>query len=483
MAKVTLISVNDVVYELGIRSLSAYLKRHGHTVQMVFMNDTHDRLSAAAVMDLVELCAGSALVGLSLLTHSVDKAATVTRMLKSFHPGIPVLWGGIHATGFPDESLQYADMVCLGEGEETILELVERLSSGQSCGRVQNVCTRDAGSVRRNPVRPLIQNLDDLPFQDYTLEREYVTEGGRLVRMNGRKFLERMLFYSFADMGHAYVTMTSRGCPFNCTFCCNDVLRKLYKGHRPYVRKRSVENVIREIAEVKQRHAFFSSVMLEDDSFLFRSLDDIRAFCECYDREIALPFGIEMNPNEVSEQKIAMLKDAGLNLVHVGIQSGDQDIRRRYYNRSTPDSSIYETNRVLTKYDILHKYDIIIDTPFDGDATASLRMLRKFRAPFSVNLYSLRVYPGLALERVIREAGFVEWLAANDNKVSYNDILSDDPVSFALGFYKTFPPTRRSLATARVFGSRPMIALMSRALSSWTARHLISKVRRFRGAG
>jgi histone acetyltransferase (RNA polymerase elongator complex component) len=237
-----------------------------------------------------------------------------------------------------------------------------------------------------------------------------------------------------------------------------------------------VGNVVAEIREVLNRHPFYGSVLLEDDSFLFRKTEEIREFAALYAENVHLPFGIEMNPSEVSEEKLRLLQESGLSLVHVGIQSGDAEIRRKYYNRNTSDKAICQTNKILSKLGILHKYDIIVDTPFVGDTQASLRMLRKFKPYFSVNLYSLRVYPGLALEQVMRKAGFDGWLKANDNKVSYNEILSEDPYSFVLKLYRTFPPTRWSRFLARICGSPLLFHLLRRLLASWTCRQLLTRM-------
>jgi hypothetical protein len=256
-------------------------------------------------------------------------------------------------------------------------------------------------------------------------------------------------------MGYVYVTMGSRGCPFNCTFCCNNVWHNLYGSKGVRVRTRSVDSVIRELEEVLERFPFFRMVMLEDDSFLVRDVDDIQRFARLYRDRVGLTFGIEMNPNEVSYEKLAALKEAGLGMVHVGIQSGDEQIRKSYYNRYGSDERIFETNRVLSQLRILHKYDIIVDTPFPGDAEASVAMLRRFRGLFSVNLYSLRVYPGLAIERIMRDAGFSDWLAANDTSVSYESIASSEPYAMALKRYVPFPPTRVSVFVAKFFSAFP----------------------------
>ena len=151
MAVVTLISVNDVIYELGVRSLSAFLKSCGHTVRLAFVNEDESELTDATLRPLAELAEGSDLIGVSLLTHSHGKAVRVTEFLHANQQSIPIIWGGIHASGFPEESLEHADLVCLGEGEEVLAELVECLEDGHTFEGIRNLCYRRCRFPRTRP--------------------------------------------------------------------------------------------------------------------------------------------------------------------------------------------------------------------------------------------------------------------------------------------------------------------------------------------
>ncbi len=464
--RVALISVNDVIYDFGLRSLAAYLKNKGHDVDLVFLTVPERELSGQILLDVLALCRRADLVGISVLTHSLGKAITLTEILRLGLPAVRIVWGGIHVTGSPDECLEHADIVCLGEGEETLLEIVERCREENRPLGIPGTWEKSRdGAVSKNAVRPLIEDLESLPPPDYSLDSDYVTHEGSLVTLDPDLFKKRLLYYRFNQMGHVYVTMTSRGCPFNCTYCCNNVLRRLYAGKGKIVRKRSLSNVIRELRAVKERFPFITSVLFEDDSFLFRSTPELVEFAEAYRRDIALPFGIEMHPNEASFDKLAVLKTAGLALVHTGIQSGDERIRRELYRRNTPESKILACNKVLTRLSILHKYDIIVDMPFPGDACASLRLLRRFRPMFSLNLYSIRLYPGLDLRALLLERGHETWVNQNDRAMSYSQILSDEPCVFVLKLYEAFPPkTIPFFLVHRIINSRPALLALRSAL-------------------
>lgn len=460
--EITLISVNDIVYDYGVRSLSGYLKSNGYRVNLIFLTMNLENLSDSVLSATEEITRNSLLIGISVLTHGFEKAVKVTRFLKSKSSNVPIVWGGIHVSGFYENCLSHADMVCIGEGEETLLELANKIRLKEDITRILNLFFKDTqGNIVKNPVRPLIQNLDILPYPDYSLESDYVQKKDALIKLDNKNIRDYMAYFHFNRMGNVYITMSSRGCPFNCTFCCNNILRSIYENEKSFVRKRSIENVVAEVESIKTRLPFISSILFEDDSFLFRKLAEIEEFSVKYLKRVNLPFGIEMNPNECFEDKIRLLKNAGLALVHIGIQSADEQIRVKFYNRHTPAKNIIEANRILTSLNILHKYDIIIDTPFPGDAESSLRLIKQFKPLFSLNLYSLKLYPGIALESIMKESGYEEWVTSNEIAKSYCTLVSDDPYTFALKQYQKFPPSHLSFMIARLFSTEIALKLLN----------------------
>ena len=128
--EVTLISLNDVVYDYGFRSLAAFLKANNFKTNLVFLNVNNKELSGDIIWKTLEVCSNSVLIGVSLLTHGFQKAVTITKFLKKFYPTVPIIWGGIHPSGAPHDCLEFADMVCIGEGEGTLLEIAQKITRG-----------------------------------------------------------------------------------------------------------------------------------------------------------------------------------------------------------------------------------------------------------------------------------------------------------------------------------------------------------------
>ena len=134
MMKVTLISLSPLIERIigvGIRILSACLKREGCDVQIIFLpRHIGDRYEEKTLNEIVKLARGSELIGISLMTDDFDNVVRITQRLKE-NLSIPIGWGGVHPTIRPEECLYYADMVCIGEGEKTLVELVRKMKDGQ----------------------------------------------------------------------------------------------------------------------------------------------------------------------------------------------------------------------------------------------------------------------------------------------------------------------------------------------------------------
>ena len=181
--KISLISTENFIVAHGARQLSACLKAKGHAAQLIFLPlPHHEDLSEyepAVLKQLIKLLRGTDLVGISSMAISSHRAKQVAEAVKQAKVA-PVIWGGIYATTCPEKCLQAADMVCIGEGEDAILELAEKFSRQEDYLSTRNLWFKQDGRIVRNPLRPLKDNLDDLPFADYELDTQYILKGRRI---------------------------------------------------------------------------------------------------------------------------------------------------------------------------------------------------------------------------------------------------------------------------------------------------------------
>jgi len=175
------------------------------------------------------------LVGLSVLSPLASVARTLTAEIRKASPSTLVIWGGVHPTVSPESCIREADMICRGEGESAIADLVTRLKEGQSCRDVKNIWLKNGDDIIRNPMRPLIQDLDSLPFPSYGSDSYFFIDGDRITTED--LHLKDNRFW----------IQTSRGCPYACSYCVNSTLRPLFRHIGPLMRRRSVGSVIGEI--------------------------------------------------------------------------------------------------------------------------------------------------------------------------------------------------------------------------------------------
>ena len=315
---ITLISPYPDLQAFGIRTVSACLKQQGHDVQLLFLpkpfSEGYEDITLA---EIVQLSKDSNLIGISLMTNFFLNAVQITEKLKENHD-IPVLWGGIHPTIRPGECLNYADIVCIGEGEESIIELASKLENDPRCTDTRGMWFKRKERIIKNQLRPLIQNLDDIPFQDYDYNTHFLLNNGRIQKMD------------IKQLDPHYMTIPTRGCPFACTYCCNNTINKMY-DKQGRLRKRSIDNVIEELTGIKTRLPFIKSVKFDDDSFFSYSPGEIMVFSQKYKEHIALPLAITgANPLTLTGEKLDMLVDAGLKTFRMGIQSGSECTKKLY---------------------------------------------------------------------------------------------------------------------------------------------------------
>ena len=410
----------------GVRALSAYLQAHGHQVGVILLPEGVERLKyrqdyyyqykPELLAEVAELCRDAELIGISVMTHYFDRSRQITAYLKKTL-NIPVIWGGIHPTVRPEESLNYADMALVGEGEEALLELVENMAAGRDIHGVRNVWFKNGAEIIRNPLRPLLQDLDQLPFYDLGPDDHYIyCNRTKRIKPVTKELLmhnfprEPALEGTFSDSYRrtiSYKTMTSRGCPHHCTFCAERTLALMYKGER-YLRFRSAEHVIAELKLVKQELPFIESIFLFDDTFTARPLKDIKHFSQLYKKEIDLPIHIQASPTTITPEKIEALIDAGLFFVEMGIQSISQTGMTVYKREIKPE-------KILQAANLLHNYvtkisppcyHVILDNPWETTAEVlqTLDLVLRLPRPFWLKRASLILFPGTELyERAVRE--------------------------------------------------------------------------------
>jgi len=313
-------------YYHGLGYLSSVLKRAGHETALIYLQREPAR------DDFLQQVATIApdLVAFSSTTHQHRYIERCARWIKESMPERLIIVGGPHPTLVPDDVLANPDldMVCVGEGEYPLLDLVNALQEGRDIANILNLWLHRGGQLIKNPLRPLLANLDELPFPD----RELFGFDQILMDNDG-----------WVDM------MAGRGCPYQCSYCCNPALREKFKGLGRYVRFRSVDNVLAEI-RILASHYVVRTLNFQDDVFTL-DRDWTLQFSHAYGKEFDFPFWINTRVERIHDEEIvAALAQAGCRGVRIGIESGNENLRTEILKRRMSNEEIRRAFALARQY-------------------------------------------------------------------------------------------------------------------------------------
>ena len=412
--KITFVeTISPDIRAYGIRCISSYLKENGHDVRLVFLPPGIEKLrSASGVIDryddniidqTIDLCSDGDVVGIGLVTYYFERVSHLTRRMKD-RLDIPVIWGGIHPTTRPGECLEYADLVCRGEGDEAILQFLNRMEKGEDYRDAGNFWFKENGEIHKNNPLPLIQDLDGMPFPDWDFQEHYALDHAKTeVRRIDEDLMRRFMSMgpvSNLGMHYHYKTMASRGCPHRCKYCCVSYYRDMYEGQR-YLRRRSIENVMQELSDAREKLPFMDAVSFFDDCFFTVSTENIREFAAQYKRKIGLPFATQSSPPSTTRDKLQPLVDAGMVYLEMGIQTGSRRIQRMYGREFPREKVIRAAESIIAFKDRMlpPDYHLILDNPWENeeDVLDTLYLILDLPHPFGLKPSSLVLYPETGL--------------------------------------------------------------------------------------
>lgn len=382
---------------LGIEYLSAALKGAGHTTELVFdpkpFNDLNLNMPLLARLFSMEdmavekiVNAGGGLIAFSVVTDNFQWAVRIAEKVKR-RVNTPIVFGGIHPTAVPEQVLEHpcVDYVIRGEGEGALVELAATLENGAATAAIQNLSFRNGKKTVNNPLRPLIHDLDALPFPD------------------------KEFFYNAAPAAfrRVYHMQTSRGCAYHCSFCFNSFQKAIYDDageQGKYLRRRSIPNVIRELKEAREKWGY-TSVEFWDDIFTLHKGWTLE-FLEAYATEVGAPFACRVNPNAVDEALIAALEKANCRVVHMGIQSFNEATGEYILKRKQRTVKVEKIIDLFAASAIYLLTDNLIGIPNqkEEEMVDLLRFYNRHRVDY-IKLLWLRYYPKIEIVNVARGLG------------------------------------------------------------------------------
>ena len=282
---------------------------------------------------------------------------------------------GPHPTFSPDIIQHPAiDVICRGEGEYAMLDIANTVDNSRELTSIPNLWAKVDKEIYKNEPRPLIEYLDTLPLPDREMYYKY-------------PFFRQKKHKNF---------IAGRGCPFRCSFCSNNGFRSLYNGRGTYVRLRSPENLVEEIAKVKKDYGL-KTVFFDDDTFA-TSKEWLIQFAELYRKSVGVPFCCGINVKLLDKDRVNLLKQAGCIRVSFGIESGRKSLRETVLNKNITDEEIIRSAYFLKKYGIKFMTFNMIGIPGENveDAFSTIKLNIKIRADYP-RCSVLTPYPGTGI--------------------------------------------------------------------------------------
>jgi radical SAM superfamily enzyme YgiQ (UPF0313 family) len=332
------------------------------------------------------------LIGVTVVDDTVRMGLELIHKAECRQKGIPVIIGGIHAY-FNAEYLIHnnvVDMVCIGEGEETLVEVCRCLRNKVTFKDVPNLLyKKNDGSVQKNFIAPPL-DINKLPFEDFSIfeeQRFYRPMQGKIVKTLPLNF--------------------DRGCPYNCTFCDAPAIKNIYKHTKglPYFRQKTIPRIYEEIKfqldQYEINYMYFNS-----ETFLAMPLKKIEEFAEMYS-EFNLPFWCQTRIETVSDKKIKLLKEMNCDRISVGIEHGNEHFRRKILKKNFTNAQVVKAFEIFNKNEIKVSVNNIIGFP---DETRELifdtiKLNRQIKVD-SVNGFIFQPYTGTELEKYCIEKGY-----------------------------------------------------------------------------
>jgi radical SAM superfamily enzyme YgiQ (UPF0313 family) len=379
---------------LGITGIAACLREGGHDVAVFVagarLDETLERLEAFR----------PDVVAFSVITGSHRGYYAIAEQVKQ-RLGVPTLFGGPHPTFFPELiELPFVDAVCVGEGEEAMRAFAdafdgrrERLPRG-----IANFWVKRDGVIERNPVGPRNRALDDLPWA----ARDLYYEQFPVLDRHGIKHF-----------------MAHRGCPYKCTYCFNEGYNQIYReqaGDKQVMSSRSPDSIVDEILWTR-RHTRLEMVAFVDDVFTLQRKWTMQ-FAQVYAQRCRLPFSVNARFDNVDEEMVAALADAGLTLVYAGVEAGSEHIRNTVMQREMSEQSMHDAAALYQRHGIKLLTENVLGTPgetFD-QAMETLQVNMRIK-PTIANASIFAPYPKLEMTRYAIANGFFDgdFDSLNDN--------------------------------------------------------------------
>jgi anaerobic magnesium-protoporphyrin IX monomethyl ester cyclase len=374
---------NSESYPIGLAYLYSYLKKYEYNPTILHLNYYYEDDCYKKILKTIEM-EHPETVAFQMLTSNRTSTCRVIEKIHSMYPKIKIILGGIHATLLYKQLIDKYPFtfIIIGEGEETLIELLNEFpKKNPNYRKIKGLVYSNRGKAIMTPTRPLIEDLDSLPFPAH------------------HQFINK-------DVIRACI-LTSRGCPFKCSFCC------INPHTKRKVRFRSVENVLEEIDEVIRDFPWLKEIWFYDDTLFLDNKRTIEICKGIIKRKTKIEFTCCGRVKPISEEMIYYLEKANFKSVLIGVESGSAEVLAKTGKGITP-KEVIEAFEKFRNSKISLKPFHIIGLPGENLKTAIesarfFRELQKIKYDYYGNQVNyLKIYPGTRVYDIAKEKGVID---------------------------------------------------------------------------
>ncbi len=329
------------------------------------------------------------LIGLSAVELTFEMGMGLVNAVKSIKPDINVVVGGAHALTSPEKviSEKNVDIVCVGEAENAFVELCEKIKNNEDYTGILNLWVKKDGKVYKNKLGNLI-NMDDLPYQDWEI------------------FDKRRIYKPMSGhIGETGCFELTRGCMYSCTYCINELLNKAHK-HKNY-RVKSISKFIDEVKYFKDKYGL-KYVYILAEMFLPTTKQRLRDFSRLWKEKVGIPFWCQVRVEGVDEESARLLEEAGCASVAAGIESGNEEFRKRMIHRMMSNEKIIEAFKILKKTKMQVSANSVVGFPEETREMIfdTIELNRKVN-PDNIMIHVFNPYRGTSLYELCVEKEYI----------------------------------------------------------------------------
>ncbi|MBA4372467.1 MAG: hypothetical protein C0402_06350 [Thermodesulfovibrio sp.] len=351
----------DHEINFGIGCISSFLKQNNIGTDLVVYIEKSGHSDKPADIAAEILTKQPSIAAFSVMTFNWHKIREVITLLRKDFNGLIVV-GGYHAILDPGDVMSHpaVDAVCIGEGEQPLLEL-SRFAAAASPG--------------------VYPSIDGMIFRGQELSKEALSKRWLAEKLEDYPYIDFAIFNADGNLKQKHLgvlqpggifslpVISGRGCPYRCTYCSNSALLDFYKGPSRFVRRYSPERVISDLKALSQTYQPQYYEFL-DETFTL-SKEWVLKFCPVYSREIGLPYIVMSRIDLIDEPTVAALAESGLKLFLFGIENGDEEYRVKYLKRNMSNSTIVKGMKLLKKYGLMTMTFNMFGLPYETKETVA----------------------------------------------------------------------------------------------------------------